>query len=200
MKSKTELRAAATARAVEVIASEMGGWSLDGFAHGSLPNFSPLPRQQTQEGSVVLERPPFDYTWAGTAAFTDRANRALQVKLPASRERNYIWLCAVEREAVATALIVESFNVTGCAAFAGLPPVDGMVLLTMDEADVELIRAAMLPVAVVCPAAFSAWAIAGRVAFSPVMLTMSWSASSLTAWKRGSAPRGTICLAFCFAV
>lgn len=145
MKSKTELRAAATARALEVIASEMGGWSLDGFAHGSLPNFSPLSRQQTQEGSVVLERPPFDYTWAGTAAFTDRANRALQVKLPASRERNYIWLCAVEREAVATALIVESFNVTGCAAFAGLPPVDGMVLLTMDEADVELIRAAMLP-------------------------------------------------------
>ena len=135
MKSKTELRAAATARALEVIASEMGGWSLDGFAHGSLPNFSPLPRQQTQE---------FDYTWAGTAAFTDRANRALQVKLPASRERNYIWLCAVEREAVATALMVESFNVTGCAAFAGLPPVEGMVLLTMDEADVELIRAAML--------------------------------------------------------
>ena len=144
MKSKTELRAAATARALEVIASEMGGWSIDGFAHGSLPNFSPLPRQQTQEGSVVLERPPFDYTWAGTAAFTDRANRALQVKLPASRERNYIWLCAVEREAVATALMVESFNLTGCAAFAGLPPVDGMVLLTMDEADVELIRAAMV--------------------------------------------------------
>ncbi|MGE9575253.1 hypothetical protein ACQP3C_29910, partial [Escherichia coli] len=56
------------------------------------------------------------------------------------------------------------------------------------------------PVAVVCPAAFSAWAIAGRVAFSPVMLTMSWSASSLTAWKRGSAPRGTICRAFCGAL
>ena len=145
MKSKTELRAAATARSLEVIASEMGGWSLDGFAHGSLPNFSPLPRQQTQEGSVVIERPPFDYEWAGTEKFNALATRALQVKLPASRERNYAWLCGVERETLATALLVELFSVTGCAAFAGLPPVDGMVLLTMDEADVELIRAAMLP-------------------------------------------------------
>lgn len=145
MKSKTELRAAATARSLAVIATEMSEWSLDGFSHLKLPNFSPLPRQQTQEGAVVLERPPFDYTWAGTAAFTDRANRALQLKLPASRERNYAWLCGVEREAVATALMVEAFNVTGCVEYAGLPPVDGMVLLTMDEADVELIRAAMLP-------------------------------------------------------
>ena len=145
MKSKTELRAAATARALEVIASEMGGWSLDGFAHGSLPNFSPLPRQQTQEGSVVLERPPFGYTWAGTAAFTDRANRAVQVKLPALRERNYISLCTVASAAVATGVLGGSFKVTGGVGFAGLPPVDGMVLLTMDEADVELIRAAMLP-------------------------------------------------------
>ena len=56
------------------------------------------------------------------------------------------------------------------------------------------------PVAVRCPAAFSADAMAGRVAFSAVMLTMSWSASSLTAWKRGSAPRGTICLAGCCAL
>ena len=146
MKSKTELRAAATARALEAIASEMGAWSADDFNVQMLPNFSPLPRQQTPDGrSVVREYSPFDYSWAGTEKFNALATRALQVKLPASRERNYIWLCAVEREAVATALMVESFNVTGCAAFAGLPPVDGMVLLTMDEADVELIRAAMLP-------------------------------------------------------
>ncbi|HEC9555462.1 TPA: hypothetical protein R4E95_004647 [Salmonella enterica subsp. enterica serovar Mbandaka] len=145
MKSKTELRAAATARAIEVIASEMGGWSADDFNVQMLPNFSAGERRETVAGSVVIERPPFDYEWAGTEKFNALATRALQVKLPASRERNYIWLCAVEREAVATALMVESFNVTGCAAFAGLPPVDGMVLLTMDEADVELIRAAMLP-------------------------------------------------------
>ena len=141
MKSKTELRAAATRRALEVIASEMGGWSLDGFAHGSLPNFSPLPSQQTQEGSVVLARSPFECSWAGTAVFTAQASRFVNAD-PASA--HYEWACGVEREAVATALMVESFNVTGCAAFAGLPPVDGMVLLTMDEADVELIRAAML--------------------------------------------------------
>ena len=141
MKSKTELRAAATRRALEVIASEMGGWSIDGFAHGSLPNFSPLPRQQTQEGSVVLARSPFECSWAGTAVFTAQASRFVNAD-PASA--HYEWACGVEREAVATALMVESFNVTGCAAFAGLPPVDGMVLLTMDEADVELIRAAML--------------------------------------------------------
>lgn len=145
MKSKTELRAAATARALEVIASEMGAWSADDFNVQMLPNFSAGERRETVAGSVVIERPPFDYEWAGTEKFNALATRALQVKLPASRERNYIWLCAVEREAVATALMVESFNVTGCAAFAGLPPVDGMVLLTMDEADVELIRAAMLP-------------------------------------------------------
>lgn len=144
MKSKTELRAAATARSLAVIATEMSEWSLDGFAHGSLPNFSPLPRQQTQEGSVVLERPPFDYTWAGTAAFTDRANRALQVKLPASRERNYIWLCGVERETLATALLVELFSVTDCVEFAGLGKVADLAFLTLDEADAGQIRAAMV--------------------------------------------------------
>lgn len=142
MKSKTELRAAATRRALEVIASEMGGWSLDGFAHGSLPNFSPLPSQQTQEGSVVLARSPFECSWAGTAVFTAQASRFVNAD-PASA--HYEWACGVEREAVATALMVEAFNVTGCVEYAGLPPVDGMVLLTMDEADVELIRAAMLP-------------------------------------------------------
>lgn len=145
MKSKTELRAAATARALQVIADEMAAWSLDGFSHMKLPNFSAGERQQTLSGSVVVDRPPFDYEWAGTEKFNALATRALQVKLPASRERNYAWLCGVERETLATALLVELFSVTGCAAFAGLPPVDGMVLLTMDEADVELIRAAMLP-------------------------------------------------------
>lgn len=145
MKSKTELRAAATARALQVIADEMAAWSLDGFSHMKLPNFSAGERQETLAGSVVIERPPFDYEWAGTEKFNALATRALQVKLPASRERNYAWLCGVERETLATALLVELFSVTGCAAFAGLPPVDGMVLLTMDEADVELIRAAMLP-------------------------------------------------------
>lgn len=144
MKSKTELRAAATARALELIASEMGGWSLDGFAHGSLPNFSPLPRQQTQEGSVVLERPPFDYTWAGTEKFNALATRALQVKLPASRERNYAWLCGVERETLATALLVELFSVTGCVEFAGLGKVADLAFLTLDEDDAGQIRAAMV--------------------------------------------------------
>lgn len=145
MKSKTELRAAATARALELIASEMGAWSADDFNVQMLPNFSAGERRETVAGSVVIERPPFDYEWAGTEKFNALATRALQVKLPASRERNYAWLCGVERETLATALLVELFSVTGCAAFAGLPPVDGMVLLTMDEADVELIRAAMLP-------------------------------------------------------
>ncbi|HCJ5715867.1 TPA: hypothetical protein NU447_004534 [Escherichia coli] len=144
MKSKTELRAAATARSLAVIATEMSEWSLDGFSHLKLPNFSAGERQQTQEGSVVLERPPFDYTWAGTAAFTDRANRALQVKLPASRERNYIWLCGVERETLATALLVELFSVTDCVEFAGLGKVADLAFLTLDEADAELIRAAMV--------------------------------------------------------
>ncbi|HGW4195791.1 TPA: hypothetical protein ACNH29_004887 [Escherichia coli] len=144
MKSKTELRAAATARAVEVIASEMGGWSLDGFAHGSLPNFSPLPRQQTQEGSVVREYSPFDYSWAGTEKFNALATRALQVKLPASRERNYIWLCGVERETLATALLVELFSVTDCVEFAGLGKVADLAFLTLDEADAGQIRAAMV--------------------------------------------------------
>ncbi|HCJ5921460.1 TPA: hypothetical protein NU503_004397 [Escherichia coli] len=145
MKSKTELRAAATARALEVIASEMGGWSLDGFAHGSLPNFSPLPRQQTQDGrSVVREYSPFDYSWAGTEKFNALATRALQVKLPASRERNYIWLCGVERETLATALLVELFSVTDCVEFAGLGKVADLAFLTLDEADAGQIRAAMV--------------------------------------------------------
>lgn len=70
MKSKTELRAAATARALEMIASEMGAWSADDFNVQMLPNFSPLPRQQTPDGrSVVREYSPFDYSWAGTEKF-----------------------------------------------------------------------------------------------------------------------------------
>ena len=144
MKSKTELRAAATARALEVIASEMGGWSLDGFAHGSLPNFSAGESQQTLSGSVVVDRPPFNYEWAGTEKFNALATRALQVKLPASRERNYAWLCGVERETLATALLVELFSVTGCVEFAGLGKVADLAFLTLDEGEVWQIRAAML--------------------------------------------------------
>ncbi|MGS6191072.1 hypothetical protein ACVGWD_01780 [Enterobacter asburiae] len=145
MKSKTELRAAATARALEVIASEMGAWSADDFNVQMLPNFSPLPRQQTQDGrSVVREYSPFDYSWAGTEKFNALATRALQVKLPASRERNYIWLCGVERETLATALLVELFSVTDCVEFAGLGKVADLAFLTLDEADAGQIRAAMV--------------------------------------------------------
>lgn len=57
MKSKTELRAAATARALEVIASEMGAWSADDFNVQMLPNFSAGERRETVAGSVVIERP-----------------------------------------------------------------------------------------------------------------------------------------------
>ena len=144
MKSKTELRAAATARALQVIADEMAAWSLDGFSHMKLPNFSAGERQETLAGSVVIERPPFDYTWAGTEKFNALATRALQVKLPASRERNYAWLCGVERETLAAALLVELFSVTGCVAFAGLGKVADLAFLTLDEGEVGQIRAAML--------------------------------------------------------
>ena len=144
MKSKTELRAAATARALEVIASEMGAWSADDFNVQMLPNFSAGESQQTLSGSVVVDRPPFNYEWAGTEKFNALATRALQVKLPASRERNYAWLCGVERETLATALLVELFSVTGCVAFAGLGKVADLAFLTLDEGEVGQIRAAML--------------------------------------------------------
>ena len=132
MKSKAELREAATARSLAVIATEMSEWSLDGFSHLKLPNFSAGERQQTLSGSVVVDRPPFDYEWAGTE------------KLPASRERNYAWLCGVERETLATALLVELFSVTGCVAFAGLGKVADLAFLTLDESEAGQIRAAML--------------------------------------------------------
>lgn len=144
MKSKTELRAAATARALEVIASEMGAWSADDFNVQMLPNFSAGERRETVAGSVVIERPPFDYEWAGTEKFNALATRALQVKLPASRERNYAWLCGVERETLATALLVELFSVTDCVEFAGLGKVADLAFLTLDEADAGKIRAAMV--------------------------------------------------------
>ena len=144
MKSKTELRAAATARALEVIASEMGAWSADDFNVQMLPNFFAGESQQTLSGSVVVDRPPFNYEWAGTEKFNALATRALQVKLPASRERNYAWLCGVERETLATALLVELFSVTGCVAFAGLGKVADLAFLTLDEGEVGQIRAAML--------------------------------------------------------
>lgn len=144
MKSKTELRAAATARALEVIASEMGAWSADDFNVQMLPNFSAGESQQTLSGSVVVDRPPFNYEWAGTEKFNALATRALQVKLPASRERNYAWLCGVERETLAAALLVELFSVTGCVAFAGLGKVADLAFLTLDEGEVGQIRAAML--------------------------------------------------------
>ena len=144
MKSKTELRAAATARALEVIASEMGAWSADDFNVQMLPNFSAGESQQTLSGSVVVDRPPFNYEWAGTEKFNALATRALQVKLPASRERNYAWLCGVERDTLAAALLVELFSVTGCVAFAGLGKVADLAFLTLDEGEVGQIRAAML--------------------------------------------------------
>lgn len=144
MKSKTELRAAATARALEVIASEMGAWSADDFNVQMLPNFSAGESQQTLSGSVVVDRPPFNYEWAGTEKFNALATRALQVKLPASRERNYAWLCGVERETLAAALLVELFSVTGCVAFAGLGKVADLAFLTLDESEAGQIRAAML--------------------------------------------------------
>ena len=144
MKSKTELRAAATVRALEVIASEMGAWSADDFNVQMLPNFSAGESQQTLSGSVVVDRPPFNYEWAGTEKFNALATRALQVKLPASRERNYAWLCGVERETLATALLVELFSVTGCVEFAGLGKVADLAFLTLDEGEVGQIRAAML--------------------------------------------------------
>mgnify|MGYP000917101477 FL=1 len=144
MKSKTELRAAATVRALEVIASEMGAWSADDFNVQMLPNFSAGESQQTLSGSVVVDRPPFNYEWAGTEKFNALATRALQVKLPASRERNYAWLCGVERETLAAALLVELFSVTGCVAFAGLGKVADLAFLTLDEGEVGQIRAAML--------------------------------------------------------
>ena len=144
MKSKTELRAAATRRALEVIASEMGAWSADDFNVQMLPNFSAGESQQTLSGSVVVDRPPFNYEWAGTEKFNALATRALQVKLPASRERNYAWLCGVERETLAAALLVELFSVTGCVAFAGLGKVADLAFLTLDEGEVGQIRAAML--------------------------------------------------------
>ena len=144
MKSKTELRAAATVRALEVIASEMGAWSADDFNVQMLPNFSAGESQQTLSGSVVVDRPPFNYEWAGTEKFNALATRALQVKLPASRERNYAWLCGVERETLATALLVELFSVTGCVAFAGLGKVADLAFLTLGEGEVGQIRAAML--------------------------------------------------------
>ena len=144
MKSKAELREAATARSLAVIATEMSEWSLDGFSHLKLPNFSAGERQQTLSGSVVVDRPPFDYEWAGTEKFNALATRALQVKLPASRERNYAWLCGVERETLATALLVELFSVTGCVEFAGLGKVADLAFLTLDEDDAGQIRAAMV--------------------------------------------------------
>lgn len=144
MKSKTELRAAATVRALEVIASEMGAWSADDFNVQMLPNFSAGESQQTLSGSVVVDRPPFNYEWAGTEKFNALATRALQVKLPASRERNYAWLCGVERDTLAAALLVELFSVTGCVAFAGLGKVADLAFLTLDEGEVGQIRAAML--------------------------------------------------------
>ncbi len=144
MKSKTELRAAATVRALEVIASEMVAWSADDFNVQMLPNFSAGESQQTLSGSVVVDRPPFNYEWAGTEKFNALATRALQVKLPASRERNYAWLCGVERETLAAALLVELFSVTGCVAFAGLGKVADLAFLTLDESEAGQIRAAML--------------------------------------------------------
>jgi hypothetical protein len=62
MKSKTELRAAATARALEVIASEMGVGRSTGLLTARCRTSPRCRASRRRRALWWLERPPFDYS------------------------------------------------------------------------------------------------------------------------------------------
>lgn len=130
---------------VALIEREMAEWQLADYAITLLPNFYPGARQMLPGGaSVVIDRAGFTKSpWGGTPQFMADARKAMAVKGSKQRARVVRSVCDSEREAYATALMLELFGITDLdPLLARLPKIDELTLLTVGDADKKAISEA----------------------------------------------------------
>ena len=134
-----------TASVVALIEKEMAEWQLADYAITLLPNFYPGARQTLPGGaSVVIDRAGFTKSpWGGTPQFAADARKAMTVKDAKARARVIRSVCDAEREALATALMLELFGISDLdPLLARLPKIDELTLLTVGDADKKAISEA----------------------------------------------------------
>lgn len=134
-----------TAAVVALIEKEMADWQLADYAATLLPNFYPGQRQKTLSGlSIVLDRAGFTKSqWGGTPQFAADARKAMAVKDSKQRARVVRAVSDAEREAYATALMLELFSVTDLdPMLARLPKLGELTLLTISDAEKKAISEA----------------------------------------------------------
>ncbi|ELS0628834.1 hypothetical protein R4036_004568 [Salmonella enterica] len=140
-----ELRAESTARVVATIGREMAEWQLADYALTLLPSFDPGERLRSPTGKLyTIERRDFSKCpWAGCPQFVADARKVLALKQPKRRERAFVAVCDAEREALATALMLELFAITDLdPLLARLPHLDDLLLLTVEDSDKKAIAEA----------------------------------------------------------
>ncbi|PPX72987.1 hypothetical protein C5L42_29915 [Pseudomonas aeruginosa] len=123
----------------------MAEWQLADYAITLLPNFYPGARQTLPGGaSVVIDRAGFTKSpWGGTPQFAADARKAMTVKDAKARARVIRSVCDAEREALATALMLELFGISDLdPLLARLPKIDELTLLTVGDADKKAISEA----------------------------------------------------------
>ncbi|EEQ1408655.1 hypothetical protein HC705_004413 [Salmonella enterica] len=123
----------------------MADWQLADYAATLLPNFYPGQRQKTLSGlSIVLDRAGFTKSqWGGTPQFAADARKAMAVKDSKQRARVVRAVSDAEREAYATALMLELFSVTDLdPMLARLPKLGELTLLTISDAEKKAISEA----------------------------------------------------------
>ncbi|WP_270586856.1 hypothetical protein, partial [Escherichia coli] len=133
------------ASVVALIEKEMAEWQLADYAITLLPNFYPGARQTLPGGaSVVIDRAGFTKSpWGGTPQFAADARKAMTVKDAKARARVIRSVCDAEREALATALMLELFGISDLdPLLARLPKIDELTLLTVGDADKKAISEA----------------------------------------------------------
>lgn len=134
-----------TASVVALIEKEMAEWQLADYAITLLPNFYPGARQTLPGGaSVVIDRAGFTKSpWGGTPQFAADARKAMTVKDAKARARVIRSVCDAEREALATAVMLELFGISDLdPLLARLPKIDELTLLTVGDADKKAISEA----------------------------------------------------------
>ncbi|EFK3614591.1 hypothetical protein A8351_004392 [Escherichia coli] len=145
MKPKAEIRADSTARVVETIGKEMAEWQQTDYSMSLLPNFYPGERQRCHDGQlIVIDRADFTRSmWGGSPQFAADARKAQAFKQEKHRERAYCGICDAEREALATALMLDLFGITELdPILAQLPHLDALELLTVEDRDKKAIAEA----------------------------------------------------------
>lgn len=147
MIERSAVQANSTASVLETISAEMLEWSLDDFTLERLPNFYPGKRLRTHlPNTVVVDRATFTkYQWGGTTEYHRDAEAALKkATSPVKKQEIYAAVCDSEREAVATAIMLELFSVQDLSkSLQALPQVAEMKLMTVRPEDIERLSSAL---------------------------------------------------------